>query len=222
MQSSYVGYVIGTKKYKEKDSIILILTSEGIKQIFGRSFRSVKSKYHSLNNLLLKVKILGKDSKTFLISDYDILDYSLVNKFDYDDFLNISRYINIIKLNENNNKKIYDIFEFIINDYDKKYKESYFVYLMANILKENGVYLNFKTCACGSQKDIVTFSFYDGGLVCKRCYSGQKIKGISEIKDINTIFNGKIKGVREMKIRLEIKKEIEALLNESLGLYIKE
>ncbi len=42
--SAYEGYVIGVKKFKDKDSIIRILTKDKILTIFGRSYRYVKSK----------------------------------------------------------------------------------------------------------------------------------------------------------------------------------
>ncbi len=217
------AYVIGAKKYKEKDSIILLLTPSGIKQVFGRSYRSLKSKYHSLNNLFLKVSVIGKETKSFKIIDYDILDYSLVNKYDYDQMMVLSSYIHLLKQNENNNEYIYKVFSYIINNFDLKYKDNYLVFLMASILKVNNVFLDFSSCVnCGSDKNITTFSYYEGGLICQKCYTGQKMRNIQEIKDINTIFNGKIEGVKKLKIRLETKKEIENLLSESLGFYIKE
>ncbi len=217
------AYVIGAKKYKEKDSIILLLTSDGIKQVFGRSYRSLKSKYHSLNNIFLKISVLGKESKSFKILDFDIMDYSLVNKYGYDEMLVVSNYINLIKQNEKNNQYIFEVFSYIINNFDLKYKDNYFVFLMASILKVNNVILNFSSCvSCKNKNNISTFSYYDGGLICHNCYTGQKMRNIQEIKDINTIFNGKIEGVKKLRIRLETKKEIENLLKESLGFYIKE
>ncbi len=223
MQSKIDGYIIGVKPYKERDCIITILTHKGIKTIFGRSYRSPKSKYHALNNMFLKVNLIGKDSKNFVVYDYDILDYSFVNAYNYDDMLKLFKIINLIKKNDMNDEKIYNYFEYILKNIREDKNDNFLTWFMTKILKNNNVNINFKSCVvCNNKKDIKTLSLGDGGLICINCYTNQGILKIEEIKMINLIFNGKIKDVELLKISNVIKKEIELLLNESLGLYIKE
>ncbi|MFV0288604.1 MAG: DNA repair protein RecO [Mycoplasmatales bacterium] len=217
------GYLINCKPYKESDTILTILTNKGLKTIFGRSYRSPKSKYHVLNNLFLKVKIIGEDAKNFKLKDYDILDYSLVNNFTYDEVKKLSKIINLIKVNEKNNEKIYQYFDYILQNIQDDKNNNYLTWFIVKLLEENQINIEFKKCInCGKKEDIITLSLYSGGLICKNCLNHEKIKKIEEIKQINLIFNGKIKDVEKMLIKQNIKIEIEELLNESLGLYIKE
>lgn len=224
MLSNDEGYIIGVRKYKEKDSIIDVLTKNGVVTIFGKSYRNPKSKYHILNNVFLKIKMLGESKSTYFLKEYDILNYRYVNCFNLEDIQIISQVVKLVKKNENNDNEIYEMFEFMLENIKKHNiihtKNNYIYYFICKILIKNKVNLNFNSCVrCNSKIEFKTFTIHEGGLICNKCYLGEAIKTVDDIKVIKSLFYGNIKDIEKIEISKEIKGEVEYLLNESLGLY---
>ena len=61
---------------------------------------------------------------------------------------------------------------------------------IANIIKESGYALEYDECVkCGSKKDIVSYSFNDGGFICIRCLShNEEVKSEVSLKTYRYIF----------------------------------
>lgn len=223
------GYVIKNHKLKEKDTILTLLTEKGLITIYGSNYRSLKSKYHALNNLYLKIKIYGIEGKYFKVRDYDIIDTSFQNSFSYEELVIIIQIVDIlIKVDkESIDGNIYFYFEEILQLIkEKKYDITTLLYIfLVQIVKSNEINLNFKSCViCGTTTNFSTFSVYDGGLICKDCQKKIPFKSLESIRRLNYLFTvGEIRIILKKigMIKIEEKREILYLLNESLGVYLR-
>ena len=89
-----------------------------------------------------------------------------------------------------------------------------------------GVGLNLTSCiSCGRKTDIITLSSEKGGLICKNCYTNERIVPISIVKVINMYYLVDIKSIDKIEIKEEIIEEINRFLNsyynDYTGLYLK-
>lgn len=219
-----IGYIINSQKYKENDSILTIFTMDGIKTVFGRGYRKIKSKYHSLNNILIKVEInyqvTNKD--IIKIKDFNIVDYSKINKYKYQELLELGKIINLLKNIDTNYQKFFLMFEYILNNIEKNQNNLYYYWLAINILKENKLKINFNTCSiCKQNEANQYFSLLEGGVICLSCIQKKELNikeyTKKEIEDINTLLNGKIKAIEKITVNAKIFQELEFLIHEYYG-----
>ena len=90
-------------------------------------------------------------------------------------------------IKQTNDKRVYDDY---INSL-LKIEEGLDPIVITNILEVKlldflGVGLNLTSCiVCGNKKEIVTLSSEKGGLICKNCYSNERLVPISIVKILN-------------------------------------
>lgn len=227
VRNKIVGYIIKIQKYKDTDSIITIFSETGLYTVFGRGYKKPKSKYHVLNNNFLKVKIYSKELKKIKIEDFEIMNVPQFSLVSYNIVSTVNKIVQLTIRNSESNtaKNLYPFFEQVMeNINDVNFEKLYYWYII-KILEANGIIINFKACVvCSSKQKIKTLSLTSGGLICESCYVEEKIMKLSEIKMIKMGFNAKIDSIlsEEISFTDQTKEEIKTLLNESLGIYIKE
>ena len=226
------GVVLNVTPYGETSKIINVYTKEyGLIGIMCKGAMSVKSKLRSCTNKLTygSFNIYYKKDKLSILNSVDV-----INPFKniQSDILLISYATYICELTsqvvkQNSSKEIY-------NDFIKsllKIEEGIDPLVITNIfevkmLEYLGVSLNLTSCiSCGNNKEIVTLSTELGGLICKNCYTNERIVPLSIVKVLNMYYLVDIKSINKLNIQKEIIDEINRFLtsyyDDYTGLYLK-
>ena len=167
--------VLAITPYKEKDAIIEAISEEGMITFLARGILDPKSKNTALNNVLTiaDIELHEGNFKYPILKVSSQVESPLLTNSGFE-FLTslqlISEATNVLLQDEEKAK----IFSFL-NDTIKALKATknhlmvILIYL-ARLLKESGYEFEINRCVfCGQKKDIVAFSFRDGGFVCKDC-----------------------------------------------------
>lgn len=100
MQTRTEGIVLRTQKYGEADLIVTYLTSDrGIVRAFAKSPRKTKSRFGSSLEPLThaRISLWGKEQSSMpRLTQSDIINSFYRIRDDYDDFVSVSRLIEII------------------------------------------------------------------------------------------------------------------------------
>ena len=167
--------VLTITQYKEKDGIIFGISEEGAKTLTARGMFDTKNKNSGLNNPLTIADIeLGSDRYKYpIIKSSTVLVSPLKVNNDYHYLGGISF------LAEATNKLLQEdemgmMYKHLLNAIKaiKDAKEPWMIVLiyLLNVLKATGYEFQVDECVfCGSRKEIVTFSFIEGGFVCRNC-----------------------------------------------------
>ena len=228
------GIVLQETPYGDSSKIIKLLTKEyGLIGIMCKGAMNVKSKYRSATMKFSygKFNIYYKKDKLSILVNVDIInplkkiksDILLISYISYLSDLVLQVY----KQLKSNEESIYDDFINAI----LKIEEGLNPVVITNILEVKlldylGVGLNLTSCiSCGSKKDIVTLSSEKGGLICKNCYTNERIVPISLVKVINMYYLVDIKSISKLSLKEDVIKEINLFLNsfyeDYTGLYLK-
>ena len=171
--------VLKINQYKEKDGIIDAISKDGKHTFLVRSLYDPKSKNAGLNNQLTIADIeLATNNGRY---PYDVISSSVVLFTPVLSEPNLLHMASIMLINEVTNFLLSDdekpvifktlkatIHELKSNPNPLKVVIPY----LAKILKISGYDFEVSECImCGLKKNIVTFSFADGGFICENCYS---------------------------------------------------
>lgn len=232
MLTSVEGIIINVTPYGETSKIINVFTKEyGVIGIMCKGAMGIKSKIRSVTNKLTyaNFNIYYKKDKLSLLSSADI-----INPFKkiQGDILLISYATYICELaggvaKQHNSNAIYnDFIESLL-----KIENGLDPMIITNILEVKlldylGVGLNLTNCTiCGSQKEIVTLSSEKGGLICKNCFTNERIIPLNIVKILNMYYLVDIKSINKLDIKQEIAIEINNFLSsyydDYTGLYLK-
>ncbi len=225
------GFVIKETSYGETSKILTIITKEkGIISVMSKGSKRLKSTLRCVSEKFSYANfcINYKDNKMSILTGGDIINPLLNIK---KDILKIA-YVNFIceltyqVLKQNNSKTIYDIF---INSI-LKIEEGFDSGVITNILelkylKYLGVSPVFDGCVVCGNNNVVTLSSYKGGFVCKEHIENEYIVSTKTIKLIKLLEYVDILMISKIDIKEDIKKEIDAFINEYYdrytGLYLK-
>ncbi len=226
------GIIIKETPYGETSKIINLYTKEyGIIGIMCKGCMGIKSKLRA-STLKLTYGVFSiyyKKDKLSILKDVSVIDAFIKIKSDillisYATYL--SDLVNQV-VKQSNSDKIYDDF---INSLFK-INEGIDPLVITNIMEVKmlsflGVELNLSSCiSCGNKKDIITISESRGGLVCKNCYSDERIVPISIVKTLNMYYLVDIKSINSVKldknIVFEINRFLESYYDDYTGLYLK-
>lgn len=229
---SVEGIVLNVTPYGETSKIINVYTKEyGLIGIIAKGAMTIKSPLRSATNKLsyANFNIYYKKDKLSLLKSVDVID-SFKNI--QSDILLISYATYLCELvsgviKQNNSNKIYDD---LINSL-LKIERGLDPLIITNILEVKlldylGVGLNLTNCIlCGSNKNIVTLSSEKGGLICRDCYTNERIMPLEVIKILNMYYLVDIKSINKLNIKKEIVEEINNFLSayyeDYTGLYLK-
>ncbi|MCQ2087244.1 MAG: DNA repair protein RecO [Bacilli bacterium] len=167
--------ILSVTKYKDKDAIINAISEAGYVSLTAKGILDPKCKNHELNNILNIVDVdfiegdykypIIKRSKA-LVSAVDLnSDYYLMST------LMLLSESTLHLLQENEFYKVFKSLEDAIMALKngENYLKVALIYL-ARVISISGYQLEFNHCIyCGSKENIVSFSFVEGGFVCKNC-----------------------------------------------------
>ena len=232
MLESVEGVILKITPYGETSKIINVFTKEyGIIGIICKGALSIKSKYRSTTEKLTygTFNIYYKKDKLSILNTVDIINPLKKIKGDIL-LISYASYISDLiyqVLKQAKDSKIYDDF---INALIK-IEEGLDPVVITNILEVKlldylGVGLNLTSCImCGNKKEIVTLSSEKGGLVCKNCYTDERIIPISYVKVLNMYYLVDIKSISKLSIDKNIINEINRFItsyyDDYTGLYLK-
>lgn len=173
--------ILSINKYREKDAIINAITEEGKVTFTAHGILSPTNANAAINNVLTVCEVTLTESKTHKLSlkESSVIFSPLISNTS----LNYMAAINTIceatnkMLDEDEIHLAYPYLLLAINRLKEK-EEPLFILVayLAKLLKLTGYSFEINKCLrCGSKKDIVGFSFSEGGFICKNCYSDEQI-----------------------------------------------
>ena len=186
------GIVIKQVQYKEKDAMISVLTKDGTVSFLARGILNPTSKNASscllfaYSNFTLNSK---QDKLTLsqgkLIKSYYHLYESLEKMASIQLVCEL-----IIKCLDEDNGSIYpylkNMLELLTINFDSK---TLTLISIAHIVKESGYGLEYDECVkCGSKKEIVSYSFSDGGFLCYKCLGNNVVLSPEHLKSYRYVF----------------------------------
>ena len=163
--------------YKEKDGIIEAISPDGVISLLCRGLYDPKSKNAILNNPLTiaDVETSSGKYKYPVISGSMLINSPMKTGADltYMSIVMLLQEATNFLLGEEEKPLIYNFLKGAIEELRKginplKIAISY----LSKVLKISGYDFGVNECVmCGSKKNIVTFSFNDGGFICGNCYT---------------------------------------------------
>ena len=167
--------ILSVTKYKDKDAIINAISETGYVSLTAKGILDPKCKNHELNNILsiVDVDFIEGDYKYPIIKRSKILVSPIDLNSDYYmmSTLMLLSESTLHLLEESEYYKVFSSLEQAILSLKagEDYLKVALIYL-ARIITISGYQLEFNHCIyCGSKDDIVSFSFAEGGFVCRKC-----------------------------------------------------
>ncbi len=232
MHEVVTGIIISETPYGETSKIINVFTKEyGLIGIMARGAKSMKSPFRS-SSMLFNYGVFNikyNENKLSTLVSIDVSNYFKNIRSD----LTLMGYIVYITdltkqiLKSSSSNEIYDIYLNIL----LKLEEGLDPLILSNILEVKlldylGVGINLNECAiCGSKTDIITIDTSYGGLICKKCFTNNKILDMKILKLLRMYYLVDIKSITNIKIDDKYKKSIDMLLKNYYenytGVYLK-
>ena len=225
------GFILSEQDYRESSKIVNILTKEkGLISVVCKGAKSIKSQIraytqkftYALFNVSYKEGKLSTLISASLINPLKNI-YTDLTKISYVSYLSE---LTLQVLKQTDHKNLYDMFiESIL-----KINDGLDPVVITNILELKylpflGVGLDLSECAlCGNKTDIVTVDASFGGLICKNCYTNEKIVSPKIIKLLRMYYYVDIKSISSLSIDDESKSIINHFISDYYdsftGLYV--
>ena len=167
--------ILSISNYKEKDGIVTALGENESISFLARGIFDPKNKNAALNNPLCMIdaELVYKNSKYPNLESYALVSSPFLLKLDF------KRITAMQVLLEATLKLVIEEERFYLYEPLKEAlvalksgidPNSVVLIYLGKVLKVNGYTFSINECNnCGSKKDIVAFSFFDGGFICKDC-----------------------------------------------------
>lgn len=232
MISKFEGIVITETPYGDNSKIINILTKE--KGIVGVMCNNAKSIKNPLRTKTIKFTygyfhMNYNENKLSKLIDVDIIN-NLSNIKNDIELISYASYLNELTYQVTKQNDEPEIFNIFINTL-LKLNEKQNPQILTNILELKyldylGVGLNLEHCInCGDKKNIITIDPDEGGYICSKCYTNQKILSPKAIKLIRMYYLINISTITSIKIDTQVANEINYFIDKYYerytGLYLK-
>lgn len=187
--------VLNINPYKEKDGIVHAISSKETIDFLVKGLFGSKNKYNCLNINLARANVEMLDGKNYrypVLKDLTDIKSPLPSKYSYETtstLLFLSELCNKLLPSEEQ-YFLYDMLDKAIEEI-KSGTDSYLVAFtfLFNALRYQGYEFNTHECVfCHSKKNIVSFSFEDGGFVCRDClietyysFTNEELKALYDI-----------------------------------------
>ena len=221
--------------YREKDAMMSGISEEGVKTFRVPGLFSPKSRFASLNNLLTIIEPTFTETKAWkrlILNEAQLLFSPMQMPMDFHYMNAISILLQATnKLMDDEDKlKLYpDLLAAVLALKNKANPYAVCLkYLMA-VVNNTGYELNVQGCArCGSKKNIVAFSFLEGGFICKEHFTSDDHSDLDlgEMTYFRGIFLHKgydfdSQNIDE-KLIVSLLKKINIFISDAYGYNIKE
>ena len=219
MISKVEGFIMSEVPYGDTSKIINVLTKEhGLIGIICKGSKSLKSKNRAttLRFTYAIFNIYYKENKLSTLIDAEIIDY-----------LNYLTELTNQVVKQGDEKEIYAIFINAILLINKGFDPMVITNIVeVKYLEYLGVFINLDSCSkCGSNKDIVTISFNDGGLICKNCYQNEEIVDLKMVRILRNYLYVDLEKISKIDIDNNLVKKINLFLDlyyeQDTGLYLQ-
>lgn len=168
--------ILSINPYKEKDAIITAISEKETITFLARGIKDPKSKNSALNNpmTIADIELMDGDFKYPILKSSKQLFSSM--KIDMDEkYLASLLIMDEMILNLFPDEEQYMMFPFVEKSLEALRKKNDWLMtlllLMSHAIRLGGFQLEVNKCVlCGKRNGIVTFSFSDGGFICKDCY----------------------------------------------------
>lgn len=189
--------VLSITQYKEKDGIIDAISENGDITFLAKGIFDPKNKNAAINNVLVTADIeLNEGNYRYpVLKSCSIIENPMKVNNDYyylSAILLIAEATKVLLQDEEKER----IFNSLCNAIHmlKEAKQPWEILLcyFAKLLSVGGYEFEVNRCVvCGSKKDIVTFSFVDGGFICRNCFDEEMEKELnkSQMLLIRSAFN---------------------------------
>ena len=228
MKEKLVGYVLGTVDYKDSDSLVNVLSEDGVVCLRARGVKKISSKNASsvMDFAYSEFEVNRSEKNGYLtLSDGKLINYPMFinDNLEYIGVINfVSEGINLVK----DNKDSFVWFVECLNAMKKGYKSELILIAFLNyFLESHGCKLNSDECvSCSCKNNIVKFSFENGGYLCKKCCNlvGDDIEYLKNMRILSKVDYSNLNKV-EMDTIYEYKYIVEVikLIESKVGIYFK-
>lgn len=169
------GYVLSVNKFKEKDGICTLLTTNKLVTYKVNSGLDVLNKNHQAclpyNLVELDLKNINDSSNLTCIGVKTIQDNSIVYK-DLDNNLAIQVMVEaLLKSIQEDDNVPFDYFSNCLQAIKEGFDYLTVIYIfLCKLSMLIGIPIVYDGCVnCASKKNLVTFSFLEGGFICQKC-----------------------------------------------------
>ena len=189
--------VIGKTDYKEKDTIINAISEEGLISFKVRGSQVPTSHLAWINNPLTVADVEYVENVRYkhqILKNAKLI-YSPLKDTSLERLLFINLVMEVVnKMFSDDDKHL--LFNLVNDLFENTDKSNDFIIseiiFLAKAIKLTGLEPEVNQCvSCGSTKDIVAFSFSEGGFICRTCLEKDMIIDLnpSQMKWIRYIFN---------------------------------
>lgn len=228
MKERYTGYVLNCIDYKDNDSIVSILCSEGLISLRARGVKKINSKNaSSIMNYAYSEFEVDKSAKSGYLT---LNEGKLIS---YPSFISSNlEYISIINFVSEGIEQLEDkkdsfcCFVECMDAMKNQYKSEYILIAFLNyFMEKQGCKINSNECVCCSSKDrIIKFSFENGGFLCRRCSSliADEIEYLKNMRLLTRVSYDNISKVDiDLSYAYKYIKETISMIETKSGIYFK-
>ena len=191
--------VLSISPYKEKDAVISAISEDQFITFLARGIKNPKSKNIALNNALTiaDIELMDGNFKYPVLKSSKPLFMPLRLEMDakyLGSLLFVNEIINYLFIDEDK-PKMFSAVENCVTALKKG--DNWLMPLllfMAQAIRLGGFELEVNACVtCGSKKDIVAFSFEEGGFVCQKCFQESMSRDLNKNQMVllRKIFNAR-------------------------------
>ena len=226
------GIVIRETNYSESSKILNILTKDrGLIGVMSKGCRNMKNKLRGVSRKMIygSFHIYYKENGLSTLIEVDVKNsYSnILNNFDRVSFATYLLMLFEQVAKQNEDLSLFDLLKSGLN----KINEGFNPLAITNILELKcldylGVTPSIDNCSlCGDDKNIVTLSSDNGGLICKDCHTTEPIVKPITIKLIRMFYYVDIDKITKLDLKNENIEEVNDFIEEYYdkytGLYLK-
>ncbi|MBR1749133.1 MAG: DNA repair protein RecO [Bacilli bacterium] len=226
------GIIVRTTNYGETSLILDLFTKElGIIGIMAKGVKSLKSKLRAYTMKFTYgfFYVYYKEGKLSILKEVDLInpfkriheDLTLIS------YLNYITELSIQTWKESENKSVFPLMIATL----QKINEGFDPFVLTSILEMKylpflGVGIDLSGCAkCGNTHNIVTIDGDVGGLVCKNCYTNERIVNPKTIQLLRIYEKISIPSITKLEIEEKSAKELSTFLevyyDRYTGLYLQ-
>lgn len=178
--------VLSLTPYKEKDAIINAISENETITFLAKGLKNPRSKNAALNNILTvaDIELMDGNFKYPILKSSKPLSTSLKVEMNAE-YLTSLLIIDEMMLNLFPEQDQYVMFKHLENALDNLRKNNDWLMtlllFMSHAIRLGGFQLEVNKCVmCGTTKNIVAFSFNDGGFICQNCYQPEMGRDLSK------------------------------------------
>ena len=202
MKDKFCGYVIDSVDYKDNDSIVTILSPNGLISLKARGTKKITSKMNSvLFNYAYSEFEVNKSEKSGYLT---LLDGTLLNYPNY--VVNSLEYMTIMGIISEGISKCSDKTYLYVNFKDclRLMEENItskliLIAFLNYMLESEGIKYVSDCCVECSSKQVTAFDFSKGGFLCKNCTN--EVQSIEFLKSIRIITKINFENIKKVSIK---------------------